>query len=375
MGSIIGPGAVFMQAVARGWLIYEMTDSAFLLGLTTACMGLPFIFIAPFAGVIADRVDKRNMIIISESVIMFSGTNLIQVWHIIASTLCLGIGMAFALPSRQSIIAELLDREHLMNGIALYSMGSNIMRILGPIVAGILVAIIDIGGVFLVSSLMFIFAVYSMLRIGPREVIKRTEKTHPLHDLIEGGRYIGAHKEILVLILVAYMIAILGTNYITLLPIFVKDIFHLEADGLGFMMGAAGVGALISALMVAATGTIKHKGTFLLMACLVYGAGLIAFSFTGISGVATVILLVIGGAQAMCLVMNQTILQSNVERHILGRVLSVYLIASGLQNFSGLPFGAVAEFMGAPLTITLCGALLAAMAIALLLAAPRLRAL
>jgi len=383
IGAIIGPGAIFAQGVARGWLIYQMTDSAFLLGAVTACMGLPFIFIVPFSGVIADRMDKRNMILFSEGIIMLSSLvltvlvylDMVEVWHLIITTLGLGIGMACSMPSRQAIISELLDREYLVNGIALYSMGANSMRILGPVLAGVIASIFGLEMVFLVSTLLFILVLTSIFMIGPRGVSIRTDNTNPFQDLVEGVKYIAGHPTVMALILAAYVIAFIGTNYVTLLPVFVKDIFGLGPSGLGFLTGAAAVGAMVIAIVVASLGNIRRKGWVLLGACLLYGLSLIAFAGTSFYILALIILMIVGAAQAVCLMMNQTILQTNVEQKVLGRVLSLYLIASGLQSLAGVPFGAIAQQIGAPLTITICGTILAVFAVALMFLATKLRSL
>ncbi len=383
IGAIIGPGAIFMQAVARGWLIYEMTDSAFLLGLITSCLGIPFIFIVPFSGVIADRVDKRNMILFAESIIMISSLaltvlvylHMVQVWHLIVTTLGLGIGMALSMPSRQAIISELLDKDYLLNGIALYSMGSNSMRILGPVLAGLMAGFFGLELVFLVSSLLFVLVLISIFLIGPRGASSRIKKTNQMEDLLEGLKYLKHHPAILVLILCAYVIALLGSNYVTLLPVFVADIFKLGPSGLGFLTGAAAVGAMASAIAVAWMGNLKRKGWVLLISCLAYGLALIAFAATSFYILALVILIIVGAAQAVCLMMNQTILQTNVDQSVLGRVLSVYLISSGLQNIAGIPFGGIAQGIGAPSTIIICGITLALFAVVLMFLAPKIREL
>jgi MFS transporter, DHA1 family, staphyloferrin A biosynthesis exporter len=260
-----------------------------------------------------------------------------------------------------------------MNGIALYSVGANSMRILGPVLAGVIASIFGLEVVFLVSALLFVVVLVSIFLIGARAAKPRAEKTNPLEDLVEGIKYIGSHRTVLALILCAYVIAFLGTNYITLLPVFVRDIFKLGPEGLGFLTGATGTGAMVCAVVVAWMGNIPRKGFVLLLGCLVFGVSLIAFANSPFYLAGLILLFIVGSASALCLMLNQAILQTRVDQGVLGRVLSLYLIASGLQNIAGIPFGAVAQWIGAPLTITICGSIMAIFAVILIMTAPRLR--
>jgi len=383
IGAVLGPLGVFMQMVARNWLIYNMTDSAFLLGVVMACMGIPVIVITPFAGVYADRLDKRKQMMIAESIIFISSLimtillylDIIEVWHIIATALVMGMGMAFSLPSRMAIISELLEKEHLMNGIAVYNMGTNIMRIMGPVLGGVLVGLVDIKGVFLISTILYLFVPTTIFMIRQRNIIKDEGKAHPLQDLIEGFKYIIGDRNVLILILFGYVISFLGYNYLTFLPVFVRDIYHLDAAGLGYMTGAAGVGALISATAIAWLGNVKHKGAFLLAVCLAFGLAILAFAYTGMYQLALILLLLIGGMYSLSLMLSQTLIQSISKPEMLGRALSIYIISFGLQMFAGIPAGAVAEYIGTPFTIALCGILIALFTVLVGLLTPHIRKL
>jgi MFS family permease len=370
-----------MQMLIRSWLIYDMTRSPFMLGVAVSAVGIPILIFAPVGGVIADRVDKRKLIVITEIVNGLSAflmttllyLNIIEIWHILCTTFISGVAMAINMPSRQGIISELVDKNHLLNGIALYSMGSTTMRMIGPMLGGIFIGLVGINGSFLIAALLFIPIVYSLFQIGPQGTTPRLQKTGVVADFIAGIKYVTNHKMILLVIIFGYVLAIVGGPYMSLLPVFARDILHLDASGLGFMTGAAGIGALIGAIGIASLGNFKRKGLMMLVFGLVFGIFLIFFSGSQIFYLSLLLLVITGGSSAICMMINQTIIQSNVDHVVIGRVLSLFQLTIGLQGLSALPIGAIAEAIGAPLTVGANGLILVIVAISLGLLVPRMR--
>lgn len=381
IGGILGPCAVYMQALLRGYLIYDMTHSKLLLGLASSAIGIPMLIFIPIGGVIADRIDKQTLIVITEIINGISAflmtallfLNIIEIWHIMAITFLSGIAMALNMPSRHGIISELVDKDHLLNGVAMYSMGSTTMRIIGPMLGGILVGVIGINGSFLVTALLFIPVVFSMFKIGPRGTAKRSRKTGLLTDFVAGIKYVSDHKSLLLIIIFGYILAIVGGPYMSLLPAFASDVLHQDASGLGLMTSAIGIGALIGAIGIASLGDYQKKGLLMLIFGLIFGSFLILFSETQIFYLSLIFLVIAGGSNAICMMLNQTIIQSNADHEVIGRVISLLQITMGLQGISSIVFGAIAESAGAPITVTVSGLILVAFAIAMGILAPRMR--
>jgi MFS transporter, DHA1 family, staphyloferrin A biosynthesis exporter len=370
-----------MQTLLRGWLVWDMTHSELQLGIVTSAVGIPMLIFIPIGGVIADRVDKQTLIVITEiinGICVFLMTallylNIIQIWHIIVITFLSGAAMALNMPSRQGIISELLDKDHLLNGVAMYAMGSSTMRIIGPMVGGILINIIGITGSFLISALLFIPVVYSMFMIGRQGTNRRDTNTGFFADFAEGLKYVSNHKTLLLIIIFGYVVAIIGAPYASLLPAFAGTTLHLDASGLGFLTGAAAVGALIGAISIASLGDYKKKGLLMILSGLIFGIFLMLFGNSTLFYLSLIILVVTGAANNICNMLNQTIIQSNADHAVLGRVLSLFQLSMGLQGLGAIPIGAIAQSAGAPFAVIICGLILAAFSLAMCFLAPAMR--
>ncbi|MFQ6015269.1 MAG: MFS transporter [Anaerolineae bacterium] len=383
IGMVASFNAMQMQVVARGWLVYEMTDSAFALGGVTAALGIAILIVSPIGGVVADRVEKRNLLILTQGSIMLItlilavliSTEKVQYWHLIASAIATGVIYSFNMPGRQAFIPELVGEEDLMNAVALNSAGMNLTRILGPALAGILMGLIDVAGVYYVVAACYIVVIATLLTIPPSGSTATRVRTPMLTDLWEGVTYIRHNPTVTMLLAAALATVLFGMQYQTFMPIFARDILQVGASGLGWLMALSGVGALLGSLAVASLTDYEHKGWLLLGAGLLFGIALILFSLSRSFYASLVILMAVGAGGIGYMAINSTLIISSVPHEVRGRVMSVYLMTFGLNPLGALPAGAIANMWGAPLAIGLGGAILLVFFVRMGLTQSRLREL
>jgi len=370
-----------MQMVARGWLVYEMTDSPLALGLVSIAWGLSTLLLSPFGGLIADRVEKRNLIIIGQAltgflslaVAILIAVKAIQLWHLIAASFIDGVILSLAMPARQAIIPELVGRTRLLNAIAFNSTGMNVTRIVGPILAGFLVKPIGVSGVYFVIAGLYLSAIVTMQKVPTTGTVARIQPVSLIKDIAGGFAYVRRHPLLRILLVLEFVVNLLGWPYATLLPVFARDVLNVGAAGLGTLVSASGVGALLGSLGLASLGNFRRKGLLLLGFIIVFGGGLILFSNSGLFLASLLLLLVIGAASNACFTMNNTLIQINASPEVRGRVMSIYMMMWTGESFGTLPVSAIAGAIGAPVTVSACGLLLALLAIGTLFLVPNLR--
>jgi MFS family permease len=377
--------AMQMQMVAQGWLVYQITDSAVSLGLVSAALGIPILLFSMFGGVIADQLDKRKIMIVTQiglSVLMLIiailvSTNTIRFWHLVIGAFLTGLGFVFNVPARQAIIPELVDRNRLLNSISLNSLGMNVTRIVGPSIAGALMALISISLVYYIVAVLYILAAVSLFGVSnqrtrtPNIRVSDTNRKAQYSiygtvvgfisrvwiDLKEGISYMQQSRTILLLMAMAFVPLAFGLPYLNLMPVFAKDIFQMGAEGLGFLMAAAGLGAMVGSLIIASLGDFRHKGMLILVLALVFGLSLLAFGLSQNFGLSIATLLIVGSAGAGYMTVNNTLIQSNTDPRMLGRVMSIYMISFSLMPLGTLPIAAVAEMIGVGTAIALGGSI------------------
>lgn len=351
---------IWMDHVARGWLMYELTGSPFMLGLTGAVKAAPMLFFALVAGVLADKYGRKPQIIIAQTtnaavnllLALLVVTRMVQPWHILATGLIAGIVQAFQQPARQAIVSDLVEEKHLANAIALNSIAFNISRTLGPMLAGILVAFIGVGGSYLFQAAIYVVAtIWTVQMTVPASSHENGERTSMAESFMEGLRYIKADKTIFALMALALIPALLESPYINLMPIFAKDIMKVGPEGLGFLMSAVGFGAISGALLAATIYRERNKGPLLLGNAIVFGVFLGFFAFTPWFIAALPILFVTGATHTGYSVLNNTLIQTLTPRHLRGRVLGIYFLDRGITPLGTLLAGSMAHAIGAPLTI------------------------
>jgi len=379
-GMLAGFVAMQMQILAQGWLVYTLSDSALALGLVSAAWGLPVLIFSLFGGVITDRVEKRNLLIVTQGMVgalmlavtILIATGLIQVWHMFLASLLSGTIMAFAMPGRQAIIPELVGRNELMNAIALNSSAMNLCRIGAPALAGVLIGLVGITGVYLIILLCHAIAISAFFMIPVSGTMALRPNTPMRQDLIAGLDYIRHSPTILSLLAMAFLVTIFGMPYATMMPVFTVEVFHTGATGLGILMSVTGVGALVGSLLIAYLGDYKRKGLLLTGTALLFGVSIVLFALAGSFYLSLFFLLFAGAGGTGYMAINNTLVQTNATHEVRGRVMSVYMMTWGLMPLGTLPTSWTAEALGAPLAVAAGGGLLAFLSLGLALLRPNL---
>jgi MFS family permease len=360
--SLIG---TWMQRVAMNWLVYRMTGSPVLLGVVNFTGQAPTLLFTPLAGVMADRYDRHRLLIATQVMAMVQAfviaalvlTHVIAVWHLVLLSLFLGIVNAFDTPIRQSMIVELIEnREDLGNAIALNSSMVNGARLVGPSIAGILIATVGEGVCFLLNAISYVAVIAALMAITviPRYV--RAERPQIWQAWREGVAYVLGSPPIRSVLLLLAVVSFMGMPYSTLLPIFAQDVLHGGAQTLGFLMGAAGVGALVGAMFLASRDSVRGLETVLVVAAMIFGGGLIAFSQSRVVWLSLGFMLFSGFGMMVHMAASNTLVQTYVDDDKRGRVMSLYTMSlRGMVPLGSLVAGWLASYIGAPATLTLGG--------------------
>jgi MFS family permease len=359
--------ALQMGTVTIGYVAYDLTGLATVLGIIAAGMGIPMLTLSLVGGVVADRVRKRNIVFVSQATVGLSVmtigvlivTGRIEIWHLFVMALIQGTTFAFNMPARQAYIAEVVRPDHLMNAIALNNAGMSLSRIAGPAVAGVLIGIayIGSGGVFLLMAAMYAIAVTALLWLPPGTA-------HPsgrsgIQQLGDGLRYVKRHPVLRILLGLALAPIILGMPYVQIMPVFAVDVFDVGASGLGTLMAVNGIGALIGSLLIASAGNVKRRGLLQLGLGITFGVSLAVFAFSQSYSVALIAILVVGGAGSGYMTLNNTLIIMNCDKEYHGRVMSLGMMAFSMMPLGSVPVAWVVDQVGAPLTIGVAGIALA----------------
>jgi MFS family permease len=362
-GQLISLTGTWMQSVAQAWLVYSMTKSALLLGTVGFASQIPVFLVAPFGGITADRVNRQRLVIATQTCSMILAGILawltlsgrVHVWHIFLLAGLLGVVNAFDIPGRQAFLIDMVGKEDLMNAIALNSSMFNGARVVGPAVAGILVARIGEGWCFAANSLSYIAVLIGLLLMNVRSV-PRISNRSPIEDIIEGFRWVNRTKIIRSLLFLIGLVSLVGMPYTVLMPVFADKILHGGARGLGILMGATGVGALFGALTLAAKTGIKGLGRWVTITCATLGISLFLFSFSTSFWLSAALLLPCGYSMMLQMACSNTLIQTIVPDHLRGRVMSLYsMMFMGMAPFGAFFGGALANRIGAPMTVAVGG--------------------
>lgn len=360
---------MWMDQVARGWLIYEMTGSPFLLGLTGALKAIPMLFLGAFAGVLADRYSRKFQIIAAESmtgilhlalaILIVTGT--VEIWHILLSALLAGVAMCFHQPARVVMISDLVDGKHLHNAIALNSFIFNLSRTIGPSIAGILVAVIGVGSSYFVQSFVYLLTILSTSQIKEpppeqRGIQAGERRASVFHDLMEGLKYIRSDPVIFALLGITIIPSFLGHPYQSLMPIFAKDVLQVGPQGLGLLLSFSGIGAITGALFVSFLSQGQRLGSYMLALAIIFSSVLVFFALSPFFALSLALLIIIGFAHTGYNVLNNTLIQTHSMAQFRGRVIGVYFLDRGMMPLGTFMAGAMAASMGAPFTVGLLGA-------------------
>jgi MFS family permease len=356
--SLIG---TWMQRIAMPWLVYHMTGSALLLGVVGFAGQIPAFLLSPVAGVITDRWDRYRVLLVTQIISMVQAavlawlclTGLIQIWEIIVLSVILGCVNAFDVPARHSFVIDMVEKkEHLGNAIALNSLMFNGARLIGPSIAGVMLAATGEGVCFLINAISYIFVIISLLMMRLKTKESRKSETYILAELKEGFRYTFGFAPIKHLLILLSISSLMGMSYSVLMPVFAKEILHGGSHTYGFLMGAAGLGALTGALFLASRKSVLKLGTIVPVSALIFGAGLIGLSFSRFFPLSLMLMIFIGLGMMMQAASSNTILQTITDDDKRGRVMSFYTMAiMGTAPFGSLMAGSLAKVIGAPWTI------------------------
>ncbi len=361
--SLIG---TWMQQIAMSWLVYHLTNSAFVLGLAGFLAQISAFLLAPFTGVLCDRWNRHRILIVTQSLAMLQSfalafltlTGLVTVNQILLLALFLGSVNAFDMPARQAFVVDMVEkREDLGNAIALNSFLFNGARLVGPSIGGILISFLGEGICFLLNGISFFAVIIALLNMKVALPKAETEYSHILKGLKEGFSYaLGFAPLRYILIFVGWISLVTMANS-TLMPVFAKDILHGGAQSLGFLMASLGVGALIGALYLASRKTVLGLGKTITIASGVMGIGLISFSLSRSLPVSLFLLLFVGLGMIVHMASSNTLLQTMVDDDKRGRVMSFYTMSfMGMSTFGSLLGGSLASTIGAPITLIIGGA-------------------
>ncbi len=360
-GQLISLIGTWLQIVAQGWLVLQLTHSAFWVGLVTGVGALPTLFLTLFGGVIVDRFSKKNIILFTQSAAMILAfilggltvVNVITVWHIAILSFLLGIVNALDAPARQAYAPELVGRESLASAIALNSGVFNAARVIGPGVAGILIAWVGTGGAFILNGVSYIAVIIALLFITTPALVER-KHLHPIAAIKEGLIYSFTHPLIRSILIFAAVVSIFGWSYMTILPVVAQNTFHMDATGLGYLYAAGGLGALLSTFVVSAWGNKFSPNTFIIGGNILFAVFLFLFTFTKSVPFALLFMFLSGfGLLAQFAMMNTTV-QHVVSDTLRGRVMSVYtLMFIGFLPIGNFEIGIVAQYFGTEFAIRL----------------------
>jgi MFS family permease len=362
--SLIG---TWMTRLATSWLVYRLTDSALLLGIVGFAGQVPAFFLSPLAGVWLDRWNRHRTLVWTQAAAMVQSLALaglalsgfINIWWILGLALLQGLVNAFDMPARQAFVIEMIDdRADLSNAIALNSSIVNGSRLIGPAIAGLVIAAVGEGYCFLIDGISYIAVIASLLAMRISYVESRDGQKHILEELKDGWNYIVEFRPIRSILLVLALSSLVGMPFTVLLPIMAGTVLHGGPHTLGFLMGASGIGAFASALSLALRKTVIGLGRMIAISCGIFGAGLILFAVSRNLAVSMVLMVVVGFGMMQQMAGSNTIVQTIVDDSKRGRVMSYYTLAIlGMAPFGSLLFGTLAQRFGAPATLAGGGAL------------------
>jgi len=361
----------WMQTTAQAWLVLELTHSALLLVLVGVLQFLPLMVLSLFGGVLADRVPKRMLLLVAQSVALVQATILwllvvtgtVRIWHILLLVALLGVTQALDTPTRQAFVGEMAGREDLPNAIALNSSLVNMARVLGPGLGGVLIAWLGVAPLFLLNAISFFAVIIGLAMIDQRELHavpgRQTDdqKLNTFQSLREGLFYVWHMPTVLLVIVISVIgvIALFGINFNVMLPLFATDVFHAGPVGFGLISAAYGLGALFSALWVA-WGNRKPSIRFLLIAACAFSLLEIAFALSPFYILSFPLLVGVGFAQVVMTATANTTIQTVTPNYLRGRVISVYLLVySGGMPLGNLLAGGLTTLFGAPIAFLIGG--------------------
>jgi MFS family permease len=389
-GAFLSNTGTWMQAVAQGWLVLQLSNSPFWLGFDGFMGTAPGLLLTLAGGVFADLMDRRKLLIYTQIVAGLAAltlgilvvTHVVQVWMILGMSFVTGCCLAIAGPSYMALVFDLVDRKDLANAVALNSTQFQLARVLGPVFAGVGFKVFGVAGCFFANAVSFVAVVagLKMVRFDRAEkepgapVRSMKDKGAFIHDLVEGFRYVGKRPRVSILLIISAVTSMFGAPYISMTPVFARDIFHLGETGLALLMGTAGAGALFGALFLAYLGDFRHKGWFVLGGDFAFAVCLICFSLSTRVGVSLVFLFLLGFGIVCSVAVSNTLLQKLVTDEMRGRVMSMFMLSFiGAMPIGNLIAGAASHRFGVQHTLAVGGLIIAVFVVVVAVTNPKLR--
>ena len=384
VGTMLMSAGQWIQQITLGWLLYDLTGSSVLLGALNGLRALPFLVFSPIAGVAADRMDRRKLLLNTQSILLVTAlgmgalvaSGLLEIWHLFLFTLITGSAWSFNEPVRQTLVPNLVPKEELTNAIALHAAGFNLNKIIGPALGGLLIALFGAAGNFFVQGLAYagvLITIYAM-RVPPTPVQARQSTV--VANLKEGFAYVWSTPTVFALLLADLVPRIFALPYQALMPIFQKDVLRVGPEGLGMLMAAPGVGAVLSTLLLASIAhSFRRKGLLVLGGLIMLGIFLFLFSRTTSFPLALLMLVAVGGCQIVFMATTMTMVQMVIPDALRGRVMSLYMLDRGLTPAGSLLAGVTAHFIGAPATVGMMGLIVIILAVLVAWRVPLIRKL
>ena len=370
-GAFASTIGTWMQKVAQSWLVLDLTQSSFYLGLDDFLGQLPILLFTIIGGVVADRHDRRRLLITSQYVQMATAFALaalvwaghVRIYHVLLLSAVTGFAQAFGGPAYQSLIPSLVQKTHLPNAIALNSIQFNLSRILGSLSAGAALAAFGTAACFGLNGLSFLLVVFAIFSMSVKH-IPPIDKKPMLQEMRGGFSYLKREPSLIALTVLAFLTTFLGLPMTTLLPVIARDVFQGDAGLYSRMMAFAGAGSVIGALLMAWLGRHKHMGLTLLLVEAGFGVFVVAFSFSRVLWVSEVLLFFAAGAVMIVTASTSSLVQLIVPDHLRGRVVSIYMVAfRGGMPLGSLASGTAASIWGAPIVLAVNGALVSLVAL------------
>jgi MFS family permease len=365
IGQAISLTGTWMQIIALAWLVYRLTDSALLLGVVGFSSQIPAFLLAPFAGVAADRYNRRRILIATQVLAMIQAfilaglviSGVVAVWHIIILSVFIGMIGSFEIPLRHAFVVEMIGkRQDLNNAIALNASLFNAARLIGPSVAGVLIALFGEGICFLLNAISYIAVLITLIAIKVPQRHNPVLRKHVFQELKDGFIYAFNSMPIKATLFMLALISLMGVPYQVLMPIFARDIFHAGPVALGYLMGVSGLGALAGAICLAARKSSAGLGRIIALSSVVFGAGIMVFGLSKTMLLSLPVIFIIGFAMMVQMAAGNIVLQTVVEEDKRGRIMSLYTMAfMGTMPLGSLMAGVLAERIGAPNTLLLGG--------------------
>ncbi|MBI5287401.1 MAG: MFS transporter [Chloroflexi bacterium] len=378
VGTMLGQ---WVQVAAQGFLVYDLSKSPFQVGAVGFARGIASVAFSPFAGIITDRFSRRSVLMVMTSLSAMIAAvlaaliiaDLIEVWMLYPISIAEGLTDAINQPARQVMVYDVVGEEELANAVAVNSLGGNTMRIVGPSLAGALIGGVGIEAAFILQAVAYGVSVFFTSRIKTRGIPTSKSTSSVLAGLADGLSYARTNRDVLLLVVMAGLPSLLVYPYVQYIPVFAEDVLHVGSVGFGFLASAVGYGSVIGALIAANLTRLTKRGQILVWTTFVYMALVTAFAVSNMFALSFALLVVAGIANSIYLMFNQVMVQLIVHDEYRGRVMSLYVMVSGITPFSALLMGALIDLFGAQVTVACFTGLASAIVLVIGITSRRLR--